>query len=155
MTVLNINCSPKSPCIPCYVISKYDRPALEKVIWKSLITVAAISPHTGFSRSRLSHQQNFLSVHDSSAMADYFKESFLLKTVISDPGKVVCLTKFFKGFWGGAASQRVFILDFSDARLPWFIITSPLHFSRPVGCSVFLIRNVVPGTNIENQGWTF
>ena len=26
MTVLNINCSPKSPCIPSYIVGKYDRP---------------------------------------------------------------------------------------------------------------------------------
>ena len=36
MTVLNINCSSKSPCVPCYVVGKYDRPAEEKCNYKSL-----------------------------------------------------------------------------------------------------------------------
>ena len=71
MTVLNINCSSKSPRIPCYVVGKYDR------------------PHACFPRARLSHQQNLFSIHDVSGIGsptisndfsamrglDYFKES--------------------------------------------------------------------------------
>merc|ERR1719209_169425 len=96
-------------------------------------------------------------ISDPGKVADYFKEysarPCMLKTGISDPGKVACLTKLFICF-GGEASQGGFIFDFSDARLPWFIITSSFHFSCPVGRSIFLFRNIVPeGIVVKHMGF--
>ena len=62
--------------------------------------------------------------------------------------------------WAGAAgSQRGFIFDFSNTRLPWLVITSAFHFSRPVGSPVFFLRNVIPEIKetLKAKGrlWTF
>lgn len=95
--------------------------------------MAATSPHTGFPRSRLPHQQNFLSVHDVSEMSwltisrNIVQGPECYKTGISDPGKVVCLTKLFMCF-GGKHHRGVLSLTFltrgflgSSSHLPFIL----------------------------------
>ena len=64
MTVLNINCGPKSSCIPSDVVGKDDGPEKGHIRHASSFQCYFILPHAGFPRSRLSHEQNFFPVHD-------------------------------------------------------------------------------------------
>ena len=163
MTVLNINCSTKSSCIPCYVVGKYDRPGSE--IEQNPHLSQQFPPHACFPRARLSHQQNLFSIHDVSGIGsptisndfsamrglDYFKES---SNKADSNG--ICWWHFYqiqeewcgrlKVFWREPhQSQRCFnIFNFSGTWLLRLVITPSFHFSSPVGSAIFLFSNVVP-----------
>ena len=152
--MFNINCSPKSPCIPCYVVCKYDRPARENAIFthcSSKFTSYWSFQIQTFPSAKLSFCSWWCLCNE---LADYFKESksrpCLLRTSsISDPGKIYPWLKCFLG--GISASQRGFIFNFSNARLPWFIIASAFHFSCPVSRPIFLFCDIVSETSIANR----
>ena len=64
MTVLNINCGPKSSCIPSDVVGKDDGPEKGHIRHASSLQCYVILPHAGLPRSGLSHEQYFFPVHD-------------------------------------------------------------------------------------------
>ena len=106
--MFNINCSPKSPCIPCYVVCKYDRPARENAIFthcSSKFTSYWSFQIQTFPSAKLSFCSWWCLCNE---LADYFKESksrpCLLRTSsISDPGKIY---PWLKCFFGGYRHHR-------------------------------------------------